>query len=493
MKKSLFYLLALCSLCACANSEKTASEDSQYALVSIGTKVEKPLLDNITENGREVLNLYRFAAKEIDRIYLRQVGDPVGSAVSFYPSDMTESEFATLSEEARSPYTIVRRGSDGTLTPVWYHDEYSESITKICNYLRAASDITIVPSVKDYLLAKFSDLQSDDYSKSNAAWLAMESKMDLVIGPNEVKDDSQYGLKKSYSAYVLLRDPQRSAKLEKFAAMMPTLQASLPCPPEYKSFVPAVQKIYAVDELYCSGYADRGIKEIVISFPTDPALQASQGVKTLVMQNVVNYKFNAIINPISDILLSEGQTGQVTSTAFFYYNLFRELGHGLGVKKTLKGESVESVLGKYSADIEEAKGYILGMYLGAKMIAEHGVDEIVTPENLYCTAVVSMIRGGRLGSERAIGAGDVICYNYLRSHGALERSANGHYTVKYSAISAISEALISELLRLQAEGSFGEAEEFVGRYAKVGADLKDDFSRIGLEKVPIDIRYSFDW
>ena len=48
-----------------------------------------------------------------------------------------------------------------------------------------------------------------------------DSKMDLVIGPNEAVDDALYGAKASYGAYVLLKNLERTEELNALSARLP--------------------------------------------------------------------------------------------------------------------------------------------------------------------------------------------------------------------------------------------------------------------------------
>ena len=207
-----------------------------YAVVT----VEAPDLSGISDNGKEVLNLYRFAADEVDALYWEQyfgdkeallssISDPVQKTFAeinygpwdrsdgksfvkgyedrlpgagFYPADMTVQEFEAFDDSAKySPYTLIRRDENGALKTVWFHDAYKEHIDKIVNYLNAAADITIKPSVKKYLLSKADALRSDNYYQSGIDWLSMDdSKMDLVIGPDESTDDQLLGILRGFRA-----------------------------------------------------------------------------------------------------------------------------------------------------------------------------------------------------------------------------------------------------------------------------------------------------
>ena len=64
-----FYILLIPAFLAAVSCQQTKSpferDVANYALVDI----EVPDLSGITDNGKEVLDLYRFAADEVDAIY----------------------------------------------------------------------------------------------------------------------------------------------------------------------------------------------------------------------------------------------------------------------------------------------------------------------------------------------------------------------------------------------------------------------------------------
>ena len=152
MKRNLIlFFVATILVSACGQGDKSpyARKVSDYALVTIPA----PNLNGITDNGKEVLNLYRFAADEIDAIYWKQyfgdknallesLEDPKQKeyvsinygpwdrvdglsfvegykdrlpGAGFYPADMTAEEFEAIADSAKySPYTLIRRADDGS-------------------------------------------------------------------------------------------------------------------------------------------------------------------------------------------------------------------------------------------------------------------------------------------------------------------------------------------------------------------------------------------
>ena len=530
MKKILFAAILIPVLAVSCKEQKSSplqKRVNEYASVEIKT----PSLEGITDNGKEVLNLYRFAADEADAIYWDQVfgdksamealTDPAArefalihygpwdrisgkafvdgygdrpAGANFYPADMTAEEFDSFSDPAKnSPYTLIRRGEDGALKAVWFHDEYSGRIEKICNYLQAAADITIKPSVRNYLLKKIDALRTDDYYESDLAWLDMtDSKMDLVIGPTETADDQLYGTKASFGAYVLLKQMDLTEKIDQLTSKMAELQASLPCDEAYKTFVPGQESdIYAYDALYYAGSYNAGIKIIAVNLPSDERVQAEKGTRTVLLHNVMNEKFNRIIYPIGNLLIDGDQAFHLSSDAFFWNIAFREVAHGLGVKQATDGRLITEALGNEALAMEEIKGNIVGLYLVCKLMEGHQLEGIVTKEDAITTFIAGLVRSERFGEGTALGRANIAIYNYLAENGAFQRKENGKYSIDYAKAQQVVTDLAGLVLKIQATGDYEAAKSFMDSHSKVSDAFAADLHNIRLEGIPVDLRFTF--
>lgn len=529
MKKLLFLLVALALLTSCGE-RKTSLEKkiSEYETV----KIPAPDLSGITDNGREVLNLYRFAADEVDKIYWKQAfGDKAemealedeharkfamlnygpwdrsdGSAfvegygerpagLRFYPEDMTEEEFRAFDDpDKNSPFTLIRRNDAGQLETVWYHDAYSENIEKICNYLTAAADITIKESVRNYLLKKAEALRTDEYYDCDLAWLDMDdSKMDLILGPDEAADDQLFGIKNSYEAFVLLKDEKATERLHKFVEFLPEFQAALPCVEEYKAFTPGAEsRIYACNAIYYAGQANAGIKVIALNLPFDGRVQSDKGSKTVLLENVIEAKFNSIIAPTGYELLFEDQAGSVNKDAFFSNVSCREIAHGLGVKETINGKgSVAEALGNLSSEIEEIKANIVGVFLSYNIVDKHQNLGIATKEDVIATYLVNLIRSERFGEGTSLGRANIMIYNYLHENDAFKRTPDGKYRINYEKFYSAVSSLSGLVLEIQAAGDYEAADNFARTYGVTPKTLDADMRALRLANIPKDIVFEF--
>ncbi|MBQ7195674.1 MAG: Zn-dependent hydrolase [Bacteroidales bacterium] len=530
MKRTLLIsFIAAAALCACDNSHKSplARKVAEYAPYTI----ETPDLSGITDNGKEVLNLYRFAADEVNAIYWKQyfgdrenlmslLTDPYQKAFAeinygpwdrvdgtsfvegyadrlpgagFYPADMTKEEFeAWDNPDKLSPYTMIRRAEDGTLQAVWYHDAYREHIAKIANYLSAAADITIKPSVRNYLLSKAEALQSDKYYDSGIAWLEMnDSKMDLVIGPNETADDQLFGIKRSYEAFVLLKNEAKTEELMQYVSRIAELRDALPGDPAYKTFLPGTgSNIFSCDALYYAGKANAGIKVMAVNLPFDPDVQRDKGTRTILLDNIIRAKYNSIIAPSGDVLLTPDDATHLSPDAFYWNVVFREVAHGLGVRETVNGKgSVEEALGSSALCFEEVKTLAAGVLLVCKLQEHFDIRHIFTKEDALTTFFVTLVRAERFGEGSALGRANTMVYNYLREAGAFELRPSGQYAISHDKMFDALSSLVASVLEIQATGDATGAVGMEQKYSHRSAEFSADLRNLSLENIPMDIRF----
>jgi len=530
--KRIAFVWSLLALVAVSCTQERADVDrlvENYALVTIPA----PDLTGITDNGKEVLSLYRKAADEVDDIYWQQYfgdkdnflsslsndseklyaninygpwdridGKPFlpgygnkPAAALFYPADMTAEEYEAFDNpDKHSPYTLIAREGN-SLKTVWYHDAYAESISKIEGYLGRAADVTIKESVRHYLLHMIEGLKTDDYYESNKAWLEMnDSKMDLVIGPIEAVDDAIYGTKASYGAYVLLKNLQRTEELNALSSRMPEYQKMLPGAPENHQFVPGAQSdIFSCNVLYCGGYPNAGFKVIGINFPYDARVQEELGTRTIIFDNIIREKFNRTVHPVGNALLEEVYQPHVDASAFYWLIVFREIAKGLGVKETVNGKgTVAEALGNDALVLEKAKSNVVGAWLCAQEAAAYRISALFQKEDVLTTFVTNTIRSTRFGAADPTGIANIIVYNYLLESKAIVWNPTGRYSIDYDKTWKALETVGAEILRMQAHGDIDAANAFITKYGVAGPESLSDKRVLERAGIPVDIRFAYE-
>ena len=532
MRKILFISTALLALGACTqkNDDSLKEKVESYAVV----EVKSPLYDALSENDKRIVGLFRQAAEIMDGLFWKQTfGDkakiealPDGYAKTYaminygvwdhlddnkpfiegygekplgcqyYPQDMTMEEWEAFDDPDKlSLYTVIRRDENGGLKTVWYRDEYKEELEKVCALLEEAAALTDNEGMRTYLTERIKAFRTDDYLASDMAWMDMKDcNMDLVIGPIENYDDHLFEAKAAYECFILLKDETRSANLAKYVALLPTLQTMLPCPEEYKTFVPGTSSdLNVYDAIYYAGDCNAGSKTIAINLPNDERVHAAKGARRLQLYNSMMAKFDKILAPIGEILMTPDQQQYLSADAFFWNVTFHEVAHGLGVKETVNGKgSVDEAMGSEKTTWEEAKADILGLFMVNRLIDMGEISDI-TKEESIATFIAGIVRSVRFGSASSHGKANMMCFNFMEDNGAFTRNAEGRYVVDFEKAAEAIDAWAALILETQATGNLEFAQKYSAENASIREALAAEVARVNEAGIPRDIVFDFAW
>jgi len=409
---------------------------------------------------------------------------------NFYPVDMTKEEFEKWNDPNKtSQYTLVVRNEDKSLKSVWFHEAYAEKVKKAAELLLKAADLAEDAGLKKYLTLRSKALLTDDYFASDMAWMDMKTNtLDLVAGPIENYEDELFGYKAAHEASVLVKDKEWSAKLAKYAAMLPELQKELPCDPKYKKEVPGTDSdLNAYDILYYAGNSNCGGKTIAINLPNDEKVQLAKGSRRLQLKNAMQAKFDKILVPISDVLIDPAQRKNIKFDAFFGNVMFHEVSHGLGIKNTITGKGVirKALKEQYSA-WEEGKADVVGLWMVSWLIGKGELTGI-TVEDAYVTYMAGLIRSVRFGAAEAHGKANMMCFNFFEDKNAFSRNADGTFKVDIEKTRQAVNEWSAFILSIEGEGDYTKAVEYMKENGKVRPDLQAGLDKLKTANIPKDI------
>lgn len=417
--------------------------------------------------------------------------DAKPAGANFYPTDMTKEEFeaSELADKA-SLYTFLRRDESGNLKTIPYREQFAEQVKKASDLLKQAADLAEEPGLKKYLTLRSEALLTDNYQPSDFAWMDMKNnRLDVVIGPIETYEDQLYGYKAAHEAYVLIKDMDWSARLAKYASVLPALQLGLPVPDVYKKEKPGSDAdLNAYDVVYYAGDCNSGSKTIAINLPNDEEVQLKKGTRRLQLKNAMRAKFDKIMVPINDLLITPEQRQHVTFDAFFSNTMFHEVAHGLGIKNTInKKGTVREALKEHASALEEGKADILGLYM-IKQLHEQG--ELQSDlKDYYVTFMAGIFRSVRFGASSAHGKANMIRFNFFQDFGAFQRLENGTYQVNFDKLEEAMTALSQKILTLQGDGDYTGVAQLVEEKGKIGSQLQADLDRLSEANIPVDITF----
>ncbi len=532
---------------ACDGAAKKTSDSATAVAVGLPDLKQKmaaytsvaihPDTTNLTPKERQMLPLLIEAAREMDPIFWEQTygsRDSLMAAVSdsgirrfidinygpwdrlednapfvteigsrpaganLYPRGMTKETFeAALAKSSpakadslKSLYTIVRQGPGDTLLAIPYHVAFEAQNKIAAAKLREAAALAEDAGLKKYLELRAAALLNDQYQPSDFAWMDMKNNtLDLVIGPIETYEDGLYGYKAANEAYVLIKDKSWSARLSKYAAMLPALQKGLPVAAEYKKETPGTDSdLNAYDAIFYAGQANAGAKTIAINLPNDEEVQLKKGTRRLQLKNVMQAKFDKILMPIATELLDADQVAMLNFNAFFENTMFHEVAHGLGIKNTInKKGSVRTSLKERAGALEEGKADILGLYMVQKL-NEQGELKGEDIHANYVSFLASLFRSVRFGGADAHGRANIAAFNFLQKAGAFTRDAGtGKYRVDMVKFQAGMNALGEKILTLQGNGDYDGVGAFQEQYGKISPELQKDLDRLKTKGIPVDV------
>lgn len=449
-------------------------------------------LERITdENARKFAKIHygpwdRLANNET---FLTNIG-PKPAGANFYPQDITKEEFEALEHpDKASLYTLIRRNDDGNLIVVWYHEAYKSKIEKAASLLRQAAAISKNAGLQNYLSLRADALETDDFQPSDLAWMDMkDSNVDFVVGPIESYEDQLFGYKAAYEAFILIKDPEWSTRLQRFAAMLPDMQKRIPTDDKYKQDVPGSDSdLNAYDAIYYAGDCNAGSKTIAINLPNDPEVHVQKGTRKLQLKNSMQAKFDKILIPIAEKLIHPSQQQHVTFDAFFTNTMFHEVAHGMGVKNTVTGKgTVREALKEAYTSIEEGKADIMGLWLVYELRKMGEITDGELMDN-YVTFFAGVFRSSRFGTASAHGRANMMRFNFFEDFGAYTRTDDGYYIISEEKMTEAMNYLVDKIMAMQGDGDYDAAKAWIEADGNLRESLKRDLDRLNEGGIPVDI------
>jgi hypothetical protein len=241
--------------------------------------------------------------------------DPFLPGHALYPAGITRQEIEAYvakhpekKAQIYSPFTVVKR-QGGELVAVPYHIEYKPWLAGAAKALREAAVLSPDKAFANFLRLRADALLTDDYYKSDLAWLDLENpKFDIIFAPYETYLDDLLGVKTSYGAAVMIRNQEESASLDTFKKYVPDIQDALPLAPEDR---PSMQgkstPMEVMDTPFRAGDLRHGYQAVADNLPNDPRIHQEKGTKKIFFKNFMDARVNFVVLPIGKQLMREDQ------------------------------------------------------------------------------------------------------------------------------------------------------------------------------------------
>jgi hypothetical protein len=183
------------------------------------------------------------------------------------------------------------------------------------------------------------------------------------------------------------------------------------------------------------------------------------------------------------VVLAKADRKQVAFDVFFTHILMHELMHGLGPHGDVRAQFQDI----YSP-IEEAKADAAGLWAMQQLI-DKGVLDKSMEKTMYTTFLASAFRSLRFGLHEAHGKGIALQLNTLLDAGAVKVAADGTFSVDAGKVKGAVQALVAELMTLQASGDRAKGVALLAARAQLRPEVQKMIAR--LDGVPVDIAPRF--
>jgi hypothetical protein len=467
----------------------------------------KSLEHSTNPKDKEILRMLRIQGSRYDLLAENQpfIGtEPMSPDRGFYPAGLTRDQIEQYVKqhpekhaEIYSPFTIVRRKGD-ELVGIPYHIAYREFLEPAAIDLREAADIGQKddPQFADFLRLRADALLSDDYYKSDLAWVDLKNpKLDVIFAPYETYTDDVLGVKTSYGASILIRNDAQSKKLALFEKYVPDIQDALPLAEAdrpSKRGQPTPMEVS--DAPFRAGDLRHGYQAVADNLPNDPRIHEEKGTKKIFFKNFMDARVNYIVLPIGKQVMQPEQAAKASLDGYLSVVMMHEICHGLGPAfSRVNGKQVDirqSIGPVYSA-LEEAKADVVGLY-GIKWLIDHGALPKERLEEFYSSFVAGIFRTVRFSIAESHGRAEMMEFNYLSEKNSISRDgATGRYKIDFQQMPAAIASLAKELLEIEATGDRARAEAFMNKYDKMPPDLRASLQSVSNVPVDIDPVFSF--
>ena len=426
---------------------------------------------------------------------------PMPPGHNLYPQGLTREQIEQYVKdhpekkaEIYSPTTVVRWHGD-QLEGLPYHIAYRSFLEPAARDLREAAELSTDSAFANFLRLRADALLSDDYFNSDLAWVDLKDpKFDIIFAPYETYLDDLLGVKGSFGAAVLIRNPEESRRLAMFQKYVPDIQDWLPLAPEDRpSKKGQVTPMEVMDAPFRAGDLLHGYQAVADNLPNDPRIHEQKGTKKIFFKNFMDARVNYIILPVAQRIMRKDQAAQASAEGYLLATIMHEISHGIGpaFARTPGGKiDIREAIGPAFSGLEEAKADVVGMF-GLQWLVDHGALPKNQLEGYYASYVAGLFRTVRFGTGEAHSRAEMMEFNYLSERGAIDRLPTGRYSINYAVMPGIINDLAKELLEIEATGDRARAEKWFAKYDAMPEELKISLKLAADVPVDIDPKFSF--
>jgi len=378
---------------------------------------------------------------------------------------------STLREE------VYRAGTPDGRVPPGVYATYLKKANEFLEKARAVADPPQARAIAD-LIRFYQTGDPKDWLTFGASWVRNDATVDFANGFIEVYRDAR-GAKGTSQSFVTVTDEPVTDTMTTLAQNAPLFERAAPWDPKYKrdAFQPPVVK--AVEVLIETG--DFHVTTIGDNLPNENEIHEQYGTKNFLFLGSSHVLSAAVGSMLDEFAASPEEVRRVRRFGEEAEDLLTAMheviGHGSGkLSERLKGGAA-SYLKEYYSTLEESRADLMAMWnVWDPKLKELGLvsDQESVARAMYdnqarvsLTQLRRILRGNTIEEDHA--RGRALVANFVRDKtGAIEqvrRDGKTYVRVKdYQRMREGVGMLLSELMRIKAEGDYAAIKALVDKY-----------------------------
>ena len=352
-----------------------------------------------------------------------------------------------------------------------YSVAYADEILRAYGLLNEAADLIEKDDEEfaGYLRNRSRDLLSDDYESGDASWVTARFKnLNAQIGSYETYDDPLYGVKTYFSLNVLKTRQPETNNLMKALSGLQNIENSLPYNNHKKVKEDISVGVYDV----VSDFAQSRGGNTATILPNEALYARRYGRTILIRANILqNSEIFAANKAAWQVAVDPEFANHLTPEGQFYYTLWHEVGHYLGVDRTKSGKDLDTALQENANTMEEMKADLVSLF-AAEALQKQGYYTKEQLRAVYASGIRRVLQTGQPRRTQPYQTMQVMQWNFFLENGLLEFDRKTQrLKINYDKYHDIVRKLLAKVLEVQYQGDKQATERFIEQYSKWDENL----------------------
>ncbi len=421
---------------------------------------------------------------------------------NFFPRDLSAKELADYTvqhpEEASALFgnnTVVRRKGRHLIAEP-YSVVFRKEMTSAAREILAAARTTSHEGFRDYLRwqaqALVNDSDPEVLFRADCAWIKLEdSPLEFTISrecyeeelsPSILTDPlvkaalEENGIKAKAKDFLGVRvgivNKESFERIALYRRHQKDFAAHMPLADQYAlkddALDNAPMSLVDVDLVALSGdYASTRLGIITAqNLPNSDKLVSSlnQGSRLVFHRQVRQASDPSFEKRFLEALVDPSQRSFYDTDSIFPFVVGHELGHSLGPKVTRDGRDKKAVLGETGSILEENKADLASILMTERLFSLGAFSWEQTCK-LYLTWMAKGLPNNRPSTGNAHRMREIMQINYFREKGAVLFEKGSKLKIIFEKMAPTANQMLTEVIGLQLNGDFSQAQPFVERYA----------------------------